>query len=58
LKPNFLLVNWSNGSVLGVADTETEAREQLAKSSKGERYLDTYIIAEVRVLSEMKRVES
>jgi hypothetical protein len=58
LKPEFMLINWSSGAVAG-SGTEKECRDQLGKCLRGEvGPRDTYIIAKVLVLSEMKRVES
>jgi hypothetical protein len=57
MKPEFILINWSNGSVWGTG-TEAECREQLNKCPSGTHLHDTFIIAEVKVLSETKRVES
>lgn len=58
MKPKFLLVNWSRGEVVGTADTEKEVRSQLEKASlNSERFRDSFLIAEVKVLSEMRRVE-
>jgi hypothetical protein len=54
----YLVVNWSKGTVAGCSETEEEARAALKKCCGGSHHLDTYIIAEVKVLSEMKRVES
>jgi hypothetical protein len=57
-KPEFMLLNWSKGSIAGCG-TEEECRAQLKKCSSGEVGPDdAYILAEVKVLSEMKRVES
>ena len=54
-KPEFMLLNWSKGEISGCG-TEEECREQLKKCASGSD--DSYIIAEVRVLSEMKRIET
>jgi hypothetical protein len=57
-KPEFMLINWSKGNIAGCG-TEDECREQLTKCAKGSvGPNDAYIIAEVKVLSELKRVES
>lgn len=59
MDPKFVVINWSKGSVVAAVETESEARDQLKKACRnGEHYLDTYLLAEVRVHSEMKRVES
>jgi hypothetical protein len=58
MKPEFMLINWSRGSVSGCG-TEDECREQMGKALRNnERANDTYAICEVKTLSEMKRVES
>lgn len=57
MKPRWLIVNWTKGSVSGIAGTEEEARSQLKKCVNGTPN-DTYLLAEVKVLSELKRVES
>lgn len=58
-KPEYILLNFSTGRLVGCGP-EDECRTQLKKvndgSSAGEA--DTYILAEVKVLSEMKRVET
>lgn len=56
MKHEFVLIDWSRGSVVG-AGTEAECREQLTKRNSLYRN-NTYLIAEVKVMSEMKRVES
>jgi hypothetical protein len=44
--------------VVGVG-TEAECREQLKKAQRNnDHFNNTYLIAEVKVMSEMKRVES
>lgn len=59
MKPGFLVINWSKGAVSGVTETEEEARDQLKKCLRnGDLANDSYILAEVKVLSEMRRVES
>lgn len=58
MKPEFMLINWSKGTVVGCG-TATECREQMVKCSRGTAGPnDTYLLTEVKVLSEMKRVES
>jgi hypothetical protein len=54
-----MLINWTTGSVVGCG-TEEECREQLEKcciigTAPGPH--DRYIIAKVKVLSQMQRVE-
>jgi hypothetical protein len=58
MKPEFILIDWSRGSVVGVG-TEAECREQLTKGGRNTDHLNnTYLLCEVKVMSEMKRVES
>lgn len=58
MKPEFVLLDWSKGAVVGVG-TEAECREQLAKAARNAtNFNNTYLLAKVEVLSEMKRVES
>lgn len=57
-KPEYLLINWSKGSVVGCG-TEAECSKQLEKCIKGDVGPDdAYILAAVELLSEMKRVET
>ncbi len=58
MQPKFIVINYSIGSLVGVVETEAEARDQLKKCCKGDHYNDTYLIAEVRVHSTVKRVET
>lgn len=53
MKPEFILINWSKGEVIGWG-TEAECRAQLEKATSA----DSYLLAEVRVLSRMLRTES
>lgn len=58
MKPEFMLINWSKGAVAGCG-SETECREQLQKCCRGTAGpSDTYLLAEVKVMSELRRVES
>jgi hypothetical protein len=58
MKPEFILIDWSRGSVVGVG-SEAECREQLTKAKRhNDHFSNTYLICEVKVMSEMKRVES
>jgi hypothetical protein len=58
MKPEFIVIDWSRGNVVGVG-TEDECREQLKKAQRNTDYFNnTYLICEVKVMSEMKRVES
>lgn len=57
MKPEFILIDWSRGSMVGCG-TEEECRAQLKKASDNpENFKHAYLIAEVKVLSEMQRVE-
>jgi hypothetical protein len=58
-RPEFVLINWSSGSVVGCGDEE-ECRSQLEKVTEGTSVAkgDTFAIAEVKVLSELKRIET
>jgi hypothetical protein len=58
MKPEFILIDWSRGSMVGCG-TEEECREQMVKATRNETHSrNAYLIAEVKVLSEMKRIES
>lgn len=59
MKPEFVLINWHTGSSYGIG-SEDECRAQLEKILKGESTVSnhTFIIAEVKVRSQMKRIES
>lgn len=58
MKPAFMLINWSRGSVSGCG-TEAECREQMAKCLRNnETAQHAFAICEVKVLSEMKRIET
>jgi hypothetical protein len=59
IKPKFMLINWSRGAVVGTSDDEAECRKQLGKAtaSSGDSFRDTYVITEVKVLSQYERVE-
>lgn len=57
MKPEFILINWYRGAVVGEG-TEDECRAQLEKISNGPGRNDAYVIAEVKVRSQMKRIES
>jgi hypothetical protein len=58
MKPEWMLINWSRGSVAGCG-TEEECREQLAKVLRNNDHTQSaFVLAEVKVLSEMKRIES
>jgi hypothetical protein len=58
MKPEFILVDWSRGSCVGVG-SEAECREQMKKAQRhNDHSNNTYLICEVKVMSEMKRVES
>jgi hypothetical protein len=58
MKPEFILIDWSRGSVVGVG-SEDECREQLKKAQRNiDHFNNTYLVCEVKVMSEMKRVES
>lgn len=56
MKPEFILINWYRGAIVG-AGTEDECRAQLEKISNGPGN-NAYVIAEVKVRSQMKRIES
>jgi hypothetical protein len=58
MKPEFMLIDWSRGSVAGCG-SEAECREQLEKACRNKDHtLNAFALCEVKVLSEMKRVES
>jgi hypothetical protein len=58
MKPEWMLINWSRGSVAGCG-TEAECRDQMAKALRNnDNTQSAFILAEVKVLSEMKRIES
>jgi hypothetical protein len=58
MKPEFILIDWSRGSVVGVG-TEDECRDQMTKAGRNtDNHNHTYLIAAVKVMSEMRRVES
>lgn len=58
MKPEFVLIDWSRGSVVGCG-TEKECREQLTKVSRNNEFKDsTFLVCEVKTLSAMKRIES
>jgi hypothetical protein len=58
MKPEFMLIDWSRGSVVGCG-SEDECREQLKKTQRNsDHFNNTYLLCEVKVMSEMKRVES
>lgn len=58
MRPDFMLIDWTRGSVVGVG-SEVECREQLEKIVRNKDHtLRAFAICEVKVLSEMKRVES
>jgi hypothetical protein len=58
MKPEFVLIDWSRGSVVGLG-TEAECREQLTKAaSNNDNYRDVFLVCEVKTMSEMQRVES
>jgi hypothetical protein len=58
MKPEWMLIDWSRGSVAGCG-TEEECRVQLEKASRNkDNMMNAFVLAEVKVLSEMKRVES
>jgi hypothetical protein len=54
-KPGHLLINWDTGKVVGSGDKD-EVREQLKKLIDASD--DAFIIAEVKMLSAMRRIES
>lgn len=58
-RPSFVLINLKEGSLVGVG-TEEDCRTQLKEISDGSSAAkgDPYLLAEVKVLSEMKRVET
>lgn len=57
LKPEFILIDYTRGALVGIG-TEDECHSQLKKCLAGERSMNSYIIAEVKVLSKMERIES
>ena len=59
MKPEFILINWHTDALVGYG-SEAECRLQLEKISKGSSTVGnhTFIIAEVKVWSRMKRIES
>jgi hypothetical protein len=58
-RPEFVLINLNSGSVVGRGN-EQECRQQLKKITEGPSVAkgDTFAIAEVKVLSELKRIET
>lgn len=58
MKPKFILLNWSRGCIFGLAEDEAAIREKLEKcANNAENACDTFLIAEVKAVSSIQRVE-